>query len=205
MLGIKHLKIRWRERLILAEVAREVSGKLEGRVSQMPKRKEQQGRVPRWEGCGTQIFPGADNHVILRTMRLGEYGCCYSSFMSVRCRFLLDTWWLSFKQISFHFDNYFLNAWFVWSTRALKTNKHRTLAPRILFLYLSELFQWRIEPCVSSTVLRLPEDRSTDAATYLLSPCGMLGTGPTTQDANTNVYCVNWFSNLLEFSFWWVM
>lgn len=62
--------------MILAEIAREVSGKLKGRVSQMPKRKEKQGRVPRQEGCGTQIFPGADNHVILRTMRLGDYGCC---------------------------------------------------------------------------------------------------------------------------------
>lgn len=55
----------------------------EGRVSQMPKRKERHGRVPRREGCGTQIFPGADNHVILRTMRLGDYGCCYISFTSV--------------------------------------------------------------------------------------------------------------------------
>lgn len=91
MRGIKHLKIRWRERLILAEVDREVSGKLERRVSQMPKRKERYGRVPRREECGTQIFPGAGNHVILRTMRLHDYGCCYSSFTSVRCRFLLDT------------------------------------------------------------------------------------------------------------------
>lgn len=49
---------------------------MKGRVSQMPKRKEQQGRVPRQEGCGTQIFPGAGTHVILRTMRLGDYGCC---------------------------------------------------------------------------------------------------------------------------------
>lgn len=123
------------------------------------------------------------------------------------CQMQILTWylWLAFEQISFHFNNYFLNASFVWSTTALKTKKHGTLAPRILFLYLSELFQWRRGPYVSWTVLRLPEDRSTDAATYLLRPCGMLGTGPTTQDANTYVYCVNWFSNLLEFSFWWVI
>lgn len=73
--GINHFKIRGREKCYLQteEIAREVSRKLEGRVSQWPKGKELWRMVPRsQEIYGMKISPELDSHTILKTRRVND-------------------------------------------------------------------------------------------------------------------------------------